>query len=116
MILGVQGTRKFDDYNIFLRSMHTALSDMDMSDKTITIYSAGTANINSMVTEFVNISERSLKARGIRIKFLKLPPQVIAKKVDEINYLIFLCKPGERTSDLVEIADNNNVDVGIYRF
>lgn len=116
MILGVQGTRSFNDYNIFLRSMHTALSDMAADDKAITIYAAGTANVNSMVTEFVNISERSLRSRGIKIKFLKLPPSVIQEKILELDYLVFLCKPGERTSELVEIAETNNIDVGIYRF
>lgn len=116
MILGIQGTRRFDDYNILLRSMHTALSDMEDSDKSILIYSAGTANINSMVTEFTNISERSLKARGIKVKLLKVSPQMLIDRVLELDYLVFLCKPGERTSELVEIAEENDIDVGIYRF
>jgi len=116
MILGIQGTRKFDDYNIFLRSMHTALSEMSTEDKSITIYSAGTANINSMATEFTNISERSLKARGIRIRLLKLSPNMLLDKINELDYLVILCKPGERTPDSVSIAEENGIDVGIYRY
>ena len=63
MIVGIQGTNSFDDYNIFLRAMGTAMSLMEDGDNEFLLYSAGPSRINSMAMEFSNISERSLNAR-----------------------------------------------------
>ena len=116
MIMAIQGTRSFSDYNIFLRAMGTALSSMTDDDKEITIYSAGSANINSMGLEFSNISERSLKARGIKIKILKVSPKWIQQNISAIDYLAYFSKPKEPVSDLVETAEAKDIEVGIYRF
>ena len=40
MIVAVQGTNDFDDYNIFIRAMGVALSTMQEDDKEFVIYSA----------------------------------------------------------------------------
>jgi hypothetical protein len=42
------------------------------NDKEFVIYSAGPARINSFVSEFSNLSERGMKARGRKIKFYKV--------------------------------------------
>lgn len=116
MIIAIQGTKNFSDYNVFLRAMGTALSTMETGDKEIIIYSAGPAIINSMGTEFSNISERSLKARGIRIKFNKVPPSWIKNNINDIDYVAYFSKPKEPVSELVEIAEAKDIEVGIYRF
>jgi protein-tyrosine-phosphatase len=116
MIIAVQGTKNFNDYNIFLRAMGTALSMMDSEDKEIKIYSAGTAITNSMSLEFSNISERSLKARGIRISSNKMPIGWLKSNISEIDYLIYLSKPKEPVSDLVELAEAKEIEVGVYRY
>ena len=116
MIVAIQGTKTFSDYNIFLRAMGTALSVMDESDDSIIIYSAGPANINSMGMEFCNISERSLKARGIRIRLNKVPASWIKTNIHDIDYLAYFSKPKEPLSDLVDIAEAKDIEVGVYRF
>ena len=116
MIIAIQGTKNFSDYNVFLRAMGTALSTMETGDKEIIIYSAGPAIINSMGIEFSNISERSLKARGIRIKFNKVPPSWIKNNINDIDYVAYFSKPKEPVSELVEIAEAKDIEVGIYRF
>lgn len=116
MIIAIQGTKNFSDYNVFLRAMGTALSTMETGDKEIIIYSAGPAIINSMGTEFSNISERSLKARGIKIKFNKVPPSWIKNNINDIDYVAYFSKPKEPVSELVEIAEAKDIEVGIYRF
>jgi hypothetical protein len=116
MIVAIQGTRSFSDYNIFLRAMGTAMSSMAGDDKEITIYAAGGANINSMGMEFSNISERSLKARGIRIKLVKVPPKWLKQNIHVIDYLAYFSKPKEPTSDVVDLAEAKDIEVGIYRF
>lgn len=116
MIIAIQGTKNFSDYNVFLRAMGTALSTMDETDKEITIYSAGPAIINSMGIEFSNVSERSLKARGFKIKFSKVPPSWIKNNINDIDYVAYFSKPKEPVSEIVEMAEAKDIEVGIYRF
>ena len=116
MILVIQGTRNFSDYNIFLRAMGTALSSMDQDDKEFLIFSAGPVNINAMGLEFANVSERSLKARGIKIRLNKVPPSWVKQNIQDVDYLAFFSKPKEPVSDLVELAEDKDKEVGIYRY
>lgn len=116
MLIGVQGTKSFNDYTVFLRAMGTAMSMMDPSDKTIIIYAAGTYQLNAMAEEFVNVSERSLKARGVKIKLFKMSPKWMKENITKLNYFAFFSKPKEPVSDIVEIADAKSIDVGVYRY
>ena len=55
MIVAVQGTKDFNDYQVFLRAMGVALSGMKEEDSEFLIYSVGPASVNSMVSEFTNV-------------------------------------------------------------
>ena len=55
MIVGVQGTSSFDNYNVFLRSMAVALSELKEEDKVFHVYSARPNNISMMAMEFSNL-------------------------------------------------------------
>ena len=116
MIVGVQGTRNFSDYNIFLRAMGTALSMLPEDQDEFLIYSAGPANINSMAMEFSNISERSLKARGIKIRTNKVPPKWLKENIRDVDYMTFFSKPKEPVSDVVDAAEAKDIEVGVYRY
>lgn len=116
MIVGVQGTRSFSDYNIFLRAMGTALMSIGDGDKEFFIYTTGPAHINSMAMEFSNISERSLKARGIKIRTVKVSPKWLKENVHILGYMVYLSKPKEPVSDLVSAAEAKDIEVGIYRY
>lgn len=116
MIVGIQGTRSFEDYNIFLRAMGRALSEMDLDDKEFTIYAAGSANINSMGQEFSNISERGMKLRGKRIRLVKVPPKWIKENIHSFDYLAYFSLPKEPLSELVAFADAKDIEVGVYRY
>jgi hypothetical protein len=116
MIIGVQGSKSFDDYQIFLRAMGTALSTIREEDKEIVIYSAGPAKINSMSMEFSNIVERSLKARGLKIKMFKAPLKWLKANIHQIDYFVYLSKPKENLSELAELADKKGIELGIYRY
>lgn len=116
MIVGIHGTPNFNEYNIFLRAMGTALSSIDKEDTEFLIYSAGPAKINSMAIEFSNISERSLKARGIRIRTFKVPPKWLKENITMIDYLAFFSKPKEAVSDIVKAAEAKDLEVGVYRY
>lgn len=116
MIVGVQGTNSFKDYNVFLRAMGVAMSNMTDADPYFYIYSAGPANINAMVSEFVNLSERGMKGRGKKIKFFKVPPSYLSENMPEVSYFAYLSTPEGPTSKLVSEAQINNVEVGIFKY
>ena len=116
MIVGVQGTGSFDDYQVFLRAIGVALSNLTDQDKHFYIYSAGPANINSMVSEFVNLSERSMKSRGKKIKMYKVAPSWISENFEEFNYFAFLSKPNEQKTKLVYEAQEKNIETGIFNY
>ena len=116
MMVAIQGTRGFSDYSIFLRAMGTAMSSMHEEDTEIQIFSAGPVQINAMATEFSNVSERGLKARGKKIKLVKVPPSWIEKNIHSIDYFAFFSKPKEPVSPLVDLADAKDVEVGVYRY
>ena len=116
MIVGVQGTSTFEDYNVFLRAMGVAMSSMPTEDKYFDVYTAGPVKINSMVSEFVNLSERGMKSRGKKIRSYKVPPSWIEENVNSLNYFAFFSKPKENASKLVEIAEKNNIEIGIFRY
>jgi hypothetical protein len=96
--------------------MGTALTMLPEGDNEFLIYTAGPAQINSMSLEFSNVSERSLKARGIRIRTFKVPPRWLKDNITDIGYLAFFSKPKEPLSDVVNIAEAKDVEVGVYRY
>lgn len=116
MIVGVQGTSSFSDYKVFLRAMGVALSGLPETDEHFYVYSAGPANINSMVSEFINLSERGMRSRGKKIKFFKVAPQWISENIETFNYMAFLSNENEPVSRLIDTAQLNNVEIGIFRY
>ena len=116
MIVGVQGTSSFDNYNVFLRSMAVALSELLEEDKNFHIYSAGPNNINMMAMEFANLSEKGMKSIGKSIKFIKVTPQWLEENISEINHFAFLSNPKEPVSKMVHISKLNNINTNVYNF
>ena len=116
MIVGVQGTSSFDNYQIFLRSMAVALSELLENDKDFHIYSAGPNNINMMAMEFSNLSEKGMKSRGKTIKFFKVSPQWLEENISEVNHFAFLSNPKEPVPKIVHVSKLNNINTNVYNF
>jgi hypothetical protein len=112
----VQGTKQFDEYNIFLRAMGVALSNMSENDVEFNVYSLGPVKINSMVSEFCNLSERGMKARGKKIKFYKVSFQWVNENMEYIDYFVFVSKPKEPVSKLIANAELKGKEIGIFRY
>jgi hypothetical protein len=113
----VQGTATFKDYQVFLRSMGVALSGLKDEDPEFLIYSIGPAAINSFISEFSNISEKGMRARGKKIRFYQIDMDWAKKNILSINYFAYLDGAKSRgTSSLVDFADKNGVEVGIFRY
>jgi len=116
MIVAVQGTKEFADYNVFIRAMGVALASMKQDDKEFIIYSIGPSKMNSFVSEFCNLSERGMKARGMKIKNYKVASEWIVKNMDQVNYFAFFSNPKQGVSKLVAEAELKNIEVGIFRY
>jgi hypothetical protein len=110
----VQGTKEFSDYNVFLRAMGVALSDV--KDGEFNLYSVGPSQINSFTAEFCNRSENSLKQRGIRAKFFRVPASFIEDNMDIFDYFAFLSTPNQRPSKLVGSAELGGIEIGVFRY
>jgi hypothetical protein len=115
MNVGVQGTKEFSDYNVFMRAMGVALSSIG-KDSEFNVYSVGPAQINSFTSAFCNISEDSLRRRGIKTKFFKVPSSYIETNISSFDYFAFLSTPNQRASKLVAYADLAGVETGIFRY
>jgi hypothetical protein len=116
MIVAVQGTKSFNDYSVFIRAMGVAMSGMQENDNEFVIYSVGPLSINNFVSEFSNLSERGMKARGKKIKFYNAAPSWLDQNMDQVNYFAFLSTPNEPKSKLVHKAESTNIEVGIFRY
>jgi hypothetical protein len=112
----VQGTNDFSDYNIFLRAMGVAMSGMSAEDTELNVYSVGPVKINAMVSEFCNLSERGMKARGKKIKYYKVPFSWVEENMEYMNYFAFLSKPKQQLSKLMANAELQGKEVGVFRF
>lgn len=104
MKIAVQGTKNFSDYNIFLRAMGTALSQMG-NDKTLEIYAAGPVNLNQMAIGYSNVSEDGFRGRGMSISCHKRPLSWFENNLKDMDHFAFFKKPGEPDSKLFKQAD-----------
>lgn len=114
MNIVVQGTKEFSDYNVFLRAMGVALSDV--GDGEFNVYSVGPSQINSFTAEFCNRSENSLKQRGIKTRFYRVPPSFVEENLDVFDYFAFLSTPNQRPSKLAASAELSGIEIGIFRY
>lgn len=116
MKIGIQGTSSFENYQVFLRAMRVALSGMQDGDTEFIVFSAGPAKVNSFAMEFVNITERTMKAQGIRSKLVKVPPSRLKELIKELDYFAFFSLPKEPEGYLAKEAAKKDVEVGVFRF
>lgn len=115
MIIGVQGTKTFSDYETFMRAMGVALSQPN-DEQTIEVWSAGPHKINSFTAAFCNSSENYLKQKGYKISFRKVPQNYIEDNISDLSYLAYFSSKNDRPSKLVAQAELADVEVGIYRY
>lgn len=115
MIIGVQGTKSFEDYDTFMRAMGVALSQPN-DEGVIEVWSAGPHKINSFTAAFCNSAENYLKQKGYRVVFRKVPPSFIEENINHLSYLAYFSTKNEKPSKLIAVAELADVEVGIYRY
>ena len=57
-----------------------------------------------------------MKARGRKIKFYKVANVWLEENINQVNYFAFLSRPKQPNSKLVDVAEKNNIEVGIFRY
>ena len=115
MIIGVQGSKRFADYDTFMRAMGVALSQPN-NENVIEVWSAGPHKINSFTAAFCNSAENYLKQKGYKVVFRKVPPQFIEENIEYLSYLAYFSAKNEKPSKLIAAAELADVEVGIYRY
>ena len=115
MNIAIQGSKKFDDYQVFMRAMGVALSDLG-DGGVANIYTVGPHKVNSFLAGFVNLTEDGMKARGMGIKWHKVSYNWLRDSLDIIDYFIYLSKPKEHPSALCATAERKDIEVGIFRY
>jgi hypothetical protein len=111
----VQGSKTFSDYQVFMRAMGVALGSIE--DDEFVVYSIGPTKVNSFATEFVNLSERNLKARGIKPKLQKVPHSWGVDKLPQMDYVAYLCNANEKhTPTIIDLAEMAGLPNAIFRY
>jgi hypothetical protein len=116
MIIAVHGSKKFDDYSIFLSGMSKAMFVMDKDDDQIFLYTAGPRRVNEMAMEFANVSERGLKARGVRIQVRKVPSGWIWDNFHFLDFFAYFAVEKEPIPAIVNSAQAKDVQAEVFRF
>ena len=116
MIVGVQGTPSFKNYNIFLRAMAVALSELKEDEKEFYLYTAGPGNISAMASEFVNLSERGMKGRGKKIQMYKTTDSWVSTCLSQMNYFAFFSNTKQPISVLAKKAKDQGVELGTFQY
>lgn len=114
MIIAVEGTKNFSDYEIFMRAMGVALSQPN-NENIIEVWSAGPHKINSFTAAFCNSAENYLKQKGYKVVFKKLPSTYVSENISYVSYLAYFSTKNDKTSRLVAEAEMTGIEVGIYR-
>ena len=117
MRLLIESTKGFKDYEVFMRAMGVVMGQMEDSDGSIDVFSVGPHKLNAMASEFFNVAENSLKSRGIKYSFNILPQSVPEMMITRFNYMAYLSNPeNTKLSKLTKLAEENGIEVGIFRY
>jgi len=114
VIIAVEGTKKFADYETFMRAMGVALSQPNNED-IIEVWSAGPYKINNFTAAFCNSAENYLKQKGFKVIFRKVPQDYVEENIDYVSYFAFFSTKNERPSRLFATAELNDVEAGLFK-
>ena len=116
MIIVVEGTRTFDNYELFMRGMSVALSTPNNTNE-IQVWSLGPHKINSFTAAFCNSAENYLKSKGFKVSFSKINTEYVRHNIDFVNYYAYFSLPKEPLSKFaVYMQQQETVEVGIFRY
>lgn len=119
-MVGIQGSKTFEDYAIFLSGMAVvlkrlqALREPEDADIELVIFSAGPKKIKDMALEFINVS--NFKTRGITAKLVNVPESWFKTNFYKLEMFSFFCNKKEVRSDLANFMDAKDIEVQVHRY
>jgi len=116
MKVGMQSSKAFDDYTVFMRAMGVALSPLKNDEKELLIYCAGTRKLQGFLDGFVNLTENGMVNRGMSIKLHPVAPRWMESHIKELDYFIYLSRPMDSWSRLTHLADEADIETGIFQY
>jgi hypothetical protein len=116
MVIVVEGTKSFNNYDVFMRAMGVALSS-NKGESEIQVWSLGPHIINNYTASFCNSSENFLKQKGFKVRFSKVNSSWLRENLEFINYFAFFSLPNEKISSLTKLAQGiEGCEVAIFRY
>lgn len=116
MIIVTEGTKFFEDYDVFMRAMGVALSISSVDNK-IQIWSLGPHKINNFTAAFCNSSERFLKNKGYKISFHKVNTKWVLENIGFVSYYAFFGLPKDNVSKVCKFAqETEGCEIGIFKY
>ena len=116
MVIVVEGTKEFSDYEIFMRAMTVALSTPNDSNQ-IQVWSLGPHKINNFTAAFCNSSENYLKQKGFKVSFSKINEQWVRQNIEHVTYYAYFSLPKEPLSKFATYMEHQeDVEMGIFRY
>lgn len=116
MIIVVEGTKMFSDYELFMKGMTIAMSTPVLNNE-IQVWSLGPHKINSFTAAFCNTTENYLKSKGFKVSFSKVNADYVRQYIDYVDYHAFFSLPKEPVSKFTAYMQHQeNVETGIFRF
>jgi len=113
-MVGIQGSKTFNDYSSFIHGMALPLRRLAGTDTELVIFSAGPKRIKEMALEFINVS--NFKARGISVKLVNVPESWFKTNFYKLEMFSYFCTRKELPSSLANFLDSKDVDVQVHRY
>ena len=120
MVIVVEGTKQFADYEIFMRAMTVALSTPNDNNQ-IQVWTLGPHKINNFTAEFVNRSEDLIKQNKMKIKFNRVSFREVLSNFEtyDLDYVISFNTKNDRDKffdPIISKAEQHNVEAAFYRY
>jgi len=113
----IHGTKTFNQYEIFINALGRVIRSMEDGDDELLVVPLGPKNVTHMAHEFVNISERTLKANGVKPKVMPRTLGWAESNLHDFDELIYFCKPKEPLSKIAALVDKKStIDLVVYRY
>ena len=116
MVIVVEGTKEFSDYEIFMRAMTVALSTPNGNNQ-IQVWSLGPHKINNFTAAFCNSAENYLKQKGFKVSFSKINQQWVKDNIEHVTYYAYFSLPKEPLSKFATYMEHQeDLEMGIFRY
>ena len=113
MIICVEATKSFDDYNVFMRAMGVALNSAKPNGE-VNIWVVNSHRLNHFARSFFNITESYLKSHKIKTRVVPVTKQYAALRLGKVDYFAYCCRKREPMSSLAKEAESLSKEVGVF--